>query len=426
MEALLASEHRSRRLGAPAGEYEASEHRGPTWWTRNGLRVRVQAADCGPAGRRTCAGPTTRSGVRRPKELRGRLAGLLHRAGRHGALAAGPMRTSEVRVYFNVAAGGAAPLVAVCTRLLNEAKDSLRASRLSIVLSGFVRCDPAVLYLGRRPTSRRCARSLSDAITSACAPHLRADPPAFTKPLVRGVAVGEHRPQPRAAASEAAAAGWWPRASSPPTKQGTARLSRSGRCRRPLVRGQRARHRGTLSRAGIRRRAMSSDGHHFRRGRRGARTQDRGLGDLVRRALQLDGRVASDAASSGPERSPTQWRRSVRTCTEERAVWRCSSPKPAPSSMTTGCRTTALGAIRHALDHADRRRTGIAGRPVRRPGRDRLRRCASRSRCWVRRRYSGRRTQRAPEDMAAGSATRATASDVMNGCAGAVVGLVAL
>jgi hypothetical protein len=170
----------------PGWRVEASEHPFLVV-TRNGLRVRVQAADCGPPGAGHAPGAAVR--VRRPKELRAASPGFYTALG-DTEIAAGP-EDSEVRVYFNVASKGAPPLVAVCTRLLNEAKVPFD---LKVVdrPTGFVRCDPAVLYL--TDDGYEHVRASLDTITSACTYHLRADPPAFTKPLVRGVAVGEHRP----------------------------------------------------------------------------------------------------------------------------------------------------------------------------------------------------------------------------------------
>lgn len=154
---------------------------------RNGLRIRTRAADC-----RVVRGPH-RAGapvsVRRPKELGPGSPGF------YTALGDAELRSHrddvEVRVYFNVTAAGAAPLVALCTRLLNEAKLPFN---LKVVdhPTGFARCDAAVLYL-ESGCFAAVRRSLS-AIASECAPHLRCHPPAFAKPLAAGVAVGEHRP----------------------------------------------------------------------------------------------------------------------------------------------------------------------------------------------------------------------------------------
>jgi hypothetical protein len=97
----------------------------------------------------------------------------------------------EVRVYFNVGAEGAAPLVAVCTRLLNERGIPFEL-KVAGDPAGFSRCDAAVLYLDHGGFGR--VRESLRSIVSTCGPHLHGDPPAFTKLLAAGVAVGEHRP----------------------------------------------------------------------------------------------------------------------------------------------------------------------------------------------------------------------------------------
>jgi hypothetical protein len=127
--------------------------------------------------------------LRRPKELCATSPGFYIALG-DAALALG-REDIEVRVYFNVTAGGARPLVASCTRLLNDAQIPFSLKILDHP-SGFTRCDAAVLYLEHGGFDR--ARGPLSGIASACAPHLRGEPPAFTKPLAPGVSVGEHRP----------------------------------------------------------------------------------------------------------------------------------------------------------------------------------------------------------------------------------------
>jgi hypothetical protein len=153
---------------------------------RDGLRVRVRASECWPArGQRASA----RVSVRRPKEHRAASPGFYVALGdaqhvrNHDEL--------EVRIYFNVTAVGAAQLVAVVTRLLNEAAVPFSLKVLDHPV-GFSRCDAAVLYLANGDFGR--AQEPLRAIVSACAPHLRGDVPAFAKRLAAGVAVGEHRP----------------------------------------------------------------------------------------------------------------------------------------------------------------------------------------------------------------------------------------
>jgi HopA1 effector protein family len=161
--------------------------RGTVLVERDGLHVRVPVSDCrGVDHDRGAGAPLS---VRRPKEI---LAGP---TGFYTAL--GDIEPSadrdgiEVRVYFNVCAEGAAPLVAVCTRLLNEAEIPFDL-KIAGDPAGFSRCDAAVLYLDKAGFGR--GRESLRTIISTCAPHLHGDPPAFTKPLAAGVAVGEHRP----------------------------------------------------------------------------------------------------------------------------------------------------------------------------------------------------------------------------------------
>jgi HopA1 effector protein family len=150
---------------------------------RDGLRVRVRAEDCcGP--RRT--GAAVR--LRRPKELRAGAPGFYTALGDAEPTSQDDI---EVRVYLSVTVAGAATLVALCTRLLNEARVPFG---LKVVdrPTGFSRCDAAVLYLERGTFAR--ARAALAAIATSCARYLRAESPAFAQPLAPGVAVGEHRP----------------------------------------------------------------------------------------------------------------------------------------------------------------------------------------------------------------------------------------
>jgi hypothetical protein len=170
----------------PGWRAERVEH-GTVLVVRNGLHARVPVADCRGAN---CGGSVGAPvSIRRPKEL---LAGF---PGFYTAL--GDIEPSvdregvEVRLYFNVRAEGAAPLVAICTRLLNEAKIPFNLKVIDDP-AGFSRCDAAVLYLDDGAFER--VRESLRTIVSTCAPHLHGEPPAFAKPLAPGVAVGEHRP----------------------------------------------------------------------------------------------------------------------------------------------------------------------------------------------------------------------------------------
>ena len=103
---------RGQRLAGPKGGA------GDPYVERNGLRVRVRAANCRSSRDTPTVGDAV--SVRRPKELRAASPGFYTALGDR-KLAIGH-EGLEVRVYFNVAAAGAAPLVAACTRLLNEAE----------------------------------------------------------------------------------------------------------------------------------------------------------------------------------------------------------------------------------------------------------------------------------------------------------------
>jgi class II lanthipeptide synthase len=149
-----------------------------------GLHVRAPISAC-RGSRRAGA----RISLRRPKERGAGSTGFYTALG--DAEPAACREDVELRLYFNVTAGGAVPLVATCTRLLNEAKVPFNL-KLANHATGFRRCDAAVLYLEDGGFDQ--IRGALPEISSACAPHLRSDPPAFAKPLAFGVAIGEHRP----------------------------------------------------------------------------------------------------------------------------------------------------------------------------------------------------------------------------------------
>jgi HopA1 effector protein family len=147
----------------------------------DGLRVRVGAAECRPEGGRAVA-------VRRPREHRYMSPGFYTAFG--DAVPSVAADDVEVRVYFNITASGAAPVVACCTDLLNRAGVPFVLKVLDNP-AGFTRCDAAVLYVREQDFDH--ARGPLRAIVVVCATYLRAHVPAFTKPLADGVAVGEHR-----------------------------------------------------------------------------------------------------------------------------------------------------------------------------------------------------------------------------------------
>jgi HopA1 effector protein family len=150
-----------------------------------GLRVRARAEDCRPRGGAPRVGESV--SLRRPNELRAASPGFYTALGDE-RLVIGP-EAPEVRVYFNVMATGAEPLVAVSTRLLSEARIPFELKVVDHPI-GFSRCDTAVLYLDG--DGFQAARESLTVAASSCASQLRADLPPFTKPLAPGVAVAEH------------------------------------------------------------------------------------------------------------------------------------------------------------------------------------------------------------------------------------------
>jgi hypothetical protein len=174
------------RANAGAGGWDAGwrverARRATVLVEKDGLRVRARAVDC------RATGGSCRSGapvsVRRPKELAAASPGFYTALGDLS-----PDRDAiEIRVYFNVSDLGAVPLVGTCTRLLNEARIPFS---LKVVnhRTGFARCDAAVLYVQRGDFDR--VHASLPALASACS----SDPPAFARPLIPGVGVGEHVP----------------------------------------------------------------------------------------------------------------------------------------------------------------------------------------------------------------------------------------
>jgi HopA1 effector protein family len=154
---------------------------------RDGLRVRVPVSDC-RGGDRACIADGLVS-IRRPKEMIAGSPGFYTALGNTEPTAGSA--GVEVRLYFNVCAEGATPLVAMCTRLLNEARVPFDLKVIGDPWS-FPRGDAAVLYVDNGDFQR--LRKLLWTIVSTCDPHLHGAPPAFAKPLARGVAVGEHSP----------------------------------------------------------------------------------------------------------------------------------------------------------------------------------------------------------------------------------------
>ncbi|MEA2182099.1 MAG: hypothetical protein QOF69_1284 [Solirubrobacteraceae bacterium] len=154
---------------------------------RDGLRLRIDAADQRPAADGSVA-PGAFVSARLPKELRAVSPGFyLARGNADGAVDPAAV---EVRVYFNLTQAGAVPLLAAATRLLNEHRLAF-SIKLVNHPGRYSRCDAGVLYLDEAAFAR--AGPTLRALVEACAPHLRLETPALTKPLAPGVGIGEHR-----------------------------------------------------------------------------------------------------------------------------------------------------------------------------------------------------------------------------------------
>ena len=167
----------------PPGGGRAHAAPGALLVRRAGLTLRAEPQDCRTRDDRP---PEARAAVlvRFPKELR-RLSPGFYMALGDTALS---LEDPVVRLYWNVAAGGAVPFMAVGTHALNA---SGLAGRLKVVNDpgGFDRCDTAVLYL-RRDDFGRAGRLIAE-LRSEVAPWLREGSPAFTKPLAPGLSVAD-------------------------------------------------------------------------------------------------------------------------------------------------------------------------------------------------------------------------------------------
>ncbi|HEX8157142.1 MAG TPA: T3SS effector HopA1 family protein [Solirubrobacteraceae bacterium] len=154
---------------------------------RDGLRLRIDAADHRPAADGPLA-PGAFVSARLPKEMRTVSPGFYFARG--DADGAGDPAAIEVRLYFNLTQAGAVPLLAAATRLLNEQRFAF-SIKLVNHPGRYSRCDAGVLYLEDGAFAR--ARPALRALVKLCAPHLRIETPALTKPLAPGVGIGEHR-----------------------------------------------------------------------------------------------------------------------------------------------------------------------------------------------------------------------------------------
>jgi len=106
-----------------------------------------------------------------------------------GAAEAGELDTlSLARLYWNVRAEGAVPLMRAVTRGLNRFQVPFRIKCLTNT-AFYTRNDAAVLYVEKR-FYRVTARVLAG-VHREVARHLRPDAPLFTKPLAAGLALAE-------------------------------------------------------------------------------------------------------------------------------------------------------------------------------------------------------------------------------------------
>lgn len=149
---------------------------------RDGLDLWVDRRDC-DVGSGEWPGPGRRIGVRFPKENLASSPGFYLALGNRPA-PVGPM----VRVYWDVAADGAAVLIGAITSLLNRAGVAFQAKVLQDP-GRFARADAAVLYMARpdfvdhRDTVREVRAAVGRYLGGLC--------PAFTRKLAAGVGLAE-------------------------------------------------------------------------------------------------------------------------------------------------------------------------------------------------------------------------------------------
>ena len=122
-----------------------------------------------------------------PKELRGLSPGLYIALGDSGA----PAADARTALYWNIAAAGAATLVARVTYALNGAGLPFELELLDNP-ARYGRGDAAVLTVARADGA--AAIGLLRPLRRTLAAHLGDGAPAFTKPLARGLAVAEPSP----------------------------------------------------------------------------------------------------------------------------------------------------------------------------------------------------------------------------------------
>lgn len=151
---------------------------------RDGLAFRVQPNDCRPAGelldRSSCVGLCF------PKELRGISPGF------YMAVSEVEMPDAKevdvVRLYWNLRADGAAPLMRELTRELNGARFPFRFKVLND-RGAFQRCDAAVLYV--RKSDYEGIAEIVRGIYPKIGQKLNERVPAFVKRLAPGLGLAE-------------------------------------------------------------------------------------------------------------------------------------------------------------------------------------------------------------------------------------------
>lgn len=130
------------------------------------------------------AAPGAAISVRMPPELLRLSPGFYMALGDEGLDGDEPV----VRHYWHLTPRGGEALVAVGTRLFNEARLPFRLKVL-IDPDLYTRCDAGLLYTPKRLRAEVAA--LLPSLRAALAGHLRRGTPAFTKPLGEGLAVAE-------------------------------------------------------------------------------------------------------------------------------------------------------------------------------------------------------------------------------------------
>jgi hypothetical protein len=153
----------------------------------DGLRLLAPAADCRIAGGGAGAGGAgARAAVRVAKERTGLLPGVYVALGDAPSPPAGDV--GPVRLYWNIAAGGAITFVARVTYTLNRASLPFSLELLDNP-TGYGRRPAADLVVAK--TDAAPAIKLLRPLLRTLAAHLADGAPAFAKPLARGLALGE-------------------------------------------------------------------------------------------------------------------------------------------------------------------------------------------------------------------------------------------